>query len=154
MRSFLQFLHTISSASSSTITKQARSLATQRRPQLVSDLFVDPLLRSTRDYYSREASTLVVQHETEPGNYLKRILERIEQEGERCDQVFDIVSSTSRASASTSTATDGSEARPSSLKGSILEALEDEMIKGHVEGIAEKGKNLRHMDHILTASAL
>ena len=60
--------------------------------------------------------------ELEPPAYLKRIVERLKEEGERCDSVV------------------GSE-----LKGSILRAVEDEMIRGHVEGIAEKGEFSTHL---------
>ena len=95
LRSFLTLLRTISTHSH-------------------SSLFVDPFVSSTRKYYSKEGNSLVV--ELEPPAYLKRIVERLKEEGERCDSVV------------------GSE-----LKGSILRAVEDEMIRGHVEGIAEKG---------------
>lgn len=52
----------------------------------------------------------------DPSTYLKRVVERLHEEGERCDAVL------------------GSES-----KGSVLRIVEEEMIKGHVESIAEKG---------------
>ncbi|GAA5826653.1 hypothetical protein JCM5353_005003 [Sporobolomyces roseus] len=94
LRSFLTLLRTVSTHSH-------------------SSLFVDPFISSTRKYYSKEGNSLVV--ELEPPAYLKRIVERLKEEGERCDSVV------------------GSE-----LKGSVLRVVEDEMIRGHVEGIAEK----------------
>ncbi|GAA6006124.1 hypothetical protein JCM11491_002039 [Sporobolomyces phaffii] len=78
-----------------------------------STLFVDPFLEGTKTYYSKEGNSLVI--ELEPAAYLKRTLQRIKEEGERSDAVV------------------GSE-----LKGPVLRAVEDEMIRGHVEGIAEK----------------
>lgn len=80
-----------------------------------STLFVDPFVLSTKTYYSKEGNSLIV--ELEPPEYLKRTLVRIEEEGERCESVV------------------GNE-----MKGAVLRAVEDEMIKGHVDGIAEKGK--------------
>ncbi|GAA5912728.1 cullin family protein [Sporobolomyces salmoneus] len=94
LRSFLGLLRTISTHSH-------------------SSLFVDPFVHSTKTYYSQEGNSLIV--ELEPAAYLKRTLERIKEEGERCDAVV------------------GSE-----LKGPVLRAVEDEMVRGHVEGIAEK----------------
>ncbi|GAA5975364.1 hypothetical protein JCM5350_006451 [Sporobolomyces pararoseus] len=78
-----------------------------------SFLFVDPFVQATKSYYSKEGNSLFV--ELEPSAYLKRTLQRIKEEGERCDTVVGI-----------------------ELKGAVLRAVEDEMVRGHVEAIAEK----------------
>jgi hypothetical protein len=55
--------------------------------------------------------------EMESTDYLKRILARLAEEGERCDSVLG-----------------------SGLKGSILRVVLDEMVSIHVEAIVEKSE--------------
>ncbi|GAA6062544.1 hypothetical protein JCM10212_004310 [Sporobolomyces blumeae] len=78
-----------------------------------TSLFVEPFVASSRSFFAKEGNSLIV--ELDSAAYLKRVTQRLKDEGERCDSVV------------------GSE-----LKGSILRVVEDEMIRGHVEAIAEK----------------
>ncbi|GAA6031535.1 hypothetical protein JCM8097_006505 [Rhodosporidiobolus ruineniae] len=82
-------------------------------PQTHSTLFSDPFLSSTRTFYHAEGTALATSLDSSA--YLKRVTERLHEEGERCEAVV------------------GAE-----LKPVVLEVLEEELIKGHVEAIAEK----------------
>ncbi|BGP34146.1 hypothetical protein JCM10296v2_005961 [Rhodotorula toruloides] len=81
--------------------------------QSYTTLFSTPFLASTRTFYNAQGLSLSTT--VDPSTYLKRVVERLHEEGERCDAVL------------------GSE-----LKGGVLRIVEEEMIKGHVESIAEK----------------
>lgn len=76
-------------------------------------IFVTPFLSSSKPYYHSEGIRLA--GEMEPSDYLKRILQRLAEEGERCDSVLG-----------------------TNLKGSILRVVLDEMVSIHVEAIVEK----------------
>ncbi|GAA5868593.1 hypothetical protein JCM1840_005500 [Sporobolomyces johnsonii] len=82
-------------------------------PHSYSTLFADPFLAASRTYYQAEGLSLSVTLDS--AAYLKRVVQRLREEGERCDLVVGI-----------------------ELKGGVLRVVEDEMIKGHVEAIAEK----------------
>ncbi|GAA5939450.1 cullin family protein [Sporobolomyces koalae] len=81
--------------------------------QSYSSLFVEPFLRATKTFYTQEGNSCIV--DLEPSAYLGQIVKRIKEEGDRCEDMV------------------GTE-----LTSSVLRAVEDEMIRGHVEGIAEK----------------
>ncbi|GAA5889294.1 hypothetical protein JCM6882_000698 [Rhodosporidiobolus microsporus] len=82
-------------------------------PQTHSTLFSTPFLSSTRTFYHSEGSSLVAT--VDSSAFLRRVTDRLAEEGERCDALV------------------GAE-----LKGPVLRVLEEELIAGHVEGIAEK----------------
>lgn len=83
-------------------------------PQVHSSLFVEPFLANTRTYYQAEGESLSVS--LDPSAYLKRVAQRLQDEGERCDSVVGV-----------------------ELKGRVLRILEDALIRQHVETIAERG---------------
>lgn len=80
-----------------------------------SSLFVTPFLASSRKYYHNEGVRLAAT--LEPSTYLRKIDQRLEEEGERCDAVLG-----------------------AALKGIILRVVLEEMVLGHVEAIVEKGE--------------
>ncbi|BGP18529.1 hypothetical protein JCM10213_002958 [Rhodosporidiobolus nylandii] len=82
-------------------------------PSSHAQLFVTPFLSSTRAFFAAEgvnlASTL------SPAEYLKRVVSRLREEAERCEAVL------------------GAE-----LEKEVKGIVEDELVRVHVEGIAEK----------------
>lgn len=80
-----------------------------------SEIFVTPVLNSSRAYYKNEGLTLST--ELDSSAYLRKIDARLTEEGERSDVVLG-----------------------SGLKGSLLRVVLDEMVVGYVEAIAEKGQ--------------
>lgn len=76
-------------------------------------IFVAPFLAASKPYYNLEGARLA--GEMDSSDYLKRIMHRLAEEGERCDLILG-----------------------SSLKGSILRVVLDEMVAVHVEAIVEK----------------
>ncbi|GAA6015035.1 hypothetical protein JCM10207_008711 [Rhodosporidiobolus poonsookiae] len=81
--------------------------------QTHSELFVDPFLCSTRTFYHAEGNSSILSLDSSA--YLARVTQRLQEEGERCDTVVGV-----------------------ELKGQLLKLVDEELIEGHVEGIAEK----------------
>ncbi|GAA5832696.1 hypothetical protein JCM11251_005725 [Rhodosporidiobolus azoricus] len=89
------------------------SLLSTFSPQTHTGLFRTPFLSSTRAFYHTEASTQITSLDSSA--FLRRVVKRLEEEVERCDAVLG-----------------------ADLKGGVVKIVEEEMIVGHVEGIAEK----------------
>ncbi|POY71627.1 hypothetical protein BMF94_5320 [Rhodotorula taiwanensis] len=81
--------------------------------QAHASIFIEPFLRSTRAYYESEGTALAVTLDSSA--YLKRVAQRLQEEGERSESVV------------------GTE-----LKGQVLRIIEDELVRQHVEAIAER----------------
>ncbi|GAA5969499.1 hypothetical protein JCM11641_008134 [Rhodosporidiobolus odoratus] len=96
-----------------TLLQSLLSLLRTFSPSIHTSLFVSPFLSSTRTCYNTEGLTQSTALDSSA--YLKRVTQRLEQEAERCDSVL------------------GSE-----LRKEVVQIAEDELIKVHVEGIAEK----------------
>ncbi|GAA5882845.1 hypothetical protein JCM3774_006868 [Rhodotorula dairenensis] len=78
-----------------------------------ASLFSEPFLAASRAYYHKEGVALAGTLDSSA--YLQRVVQRLQEEAERCESVL------------------GTE-----LKGAVLRAVEDEMIRTHVEAIAER----------------
>lgn len=78
-------------------------------------LFSEPFLSATRKYYHDEGVTLSATLDSSA--YLKRVLQRLHDEAERCESVLGV-----------------------ELKGAVLRVVEDELIRSHVEAIADRGE--------------
>lgn len=76
-------------------------------------LFSEPFLSATRKYYHEEGVSLSATLDSSA--YLKRVLQRLHDEAERCESVLGV-----------------------ELKGAVLRVVEDEMIRAHVEAIADR----------------
>ncbi|GAA5869095.1 hypothetical protein JCM8547_008696 [Rhodosporidiobolus lusitaniae] len=94
LRSLLSLLHTFS-------------------PSTYTTLFTSPFYASTSSFYESEGQTLAATLDSSA--YLRRVTERLKEEGERCESVV------------------GEEHREK-----VLGMVEEKMISGHVEAIAEK----------------
>ncbi|GAA5986059.1 hypothetical protein JCM10908_006388 [Rhodotorula pacifica] len=78
-----------------------------------SILYSEPFLAATRTYYQAEGLSLAASLDSSA--YLRRVAQRLHDEAERCESVL------------------GAE-----LKGAVLRVVEDEMIRSHVEAIADR----------------
>lgn len=82
-----------------------------------ASLFSEPFLAKSRTYYHEEGVTLAAT--LDPSAYLQRVVQRLQEEAERTESVLGV-----------------------ELKGAVLRVVEDEMIRLHVETIAERGESV------------
>lgn len=94
------------------------SLLESLSTQSLTSIFTTPFLASSRAYYKAEGIRLAAT--LEPSDYLRRINDRLAEEGERCDVVLG-----------------------TALKGSVLRVVLEEMVTVHVEALVEKGASKR-----------